>query len=199
MRRALAALVLAALALAVFASARPTEDAHAATVCTKHTKRVVKHLKRHGKWKKIVRTHPYWSCQEVAEPVAAAPVVQAPAPAPVPAAPAPQPEPEANALSIATNDHTNPYEYVPNHKTRKSGRLTIQLNNTASEDEHNMDMERVNEETGELEGGIVASVSAVGASASQPVAVEVQPGTYRMWCTIGHHAEHGMTAEITVE
>jgi plastocyanin len=197
-RRVSVAVLVAALALAVFAGARSTDDAHAATVCTKHTKRVVKHVKRHGKRKKIVRTHPYWTCQEVAEPVAAAPVIPAPAPASTPT-PESQPEPEPNALSIATNDHTNPYEYVPNHKTRKPGRLTIQLNNIASEDEHNMDMERVNEETGELEGGIVASVSAVGASASAPVTVEVQPGTYRMWCTIGHHAEHGMTAEITVE
>jgi plastocyanin len=198
-RRALVAALVAALALAVFAGARSAGDAHAATVCTKHAKRVVKHVNRHGKRKKIVRTHPYWTCQEVAEPVAAAPVTPAPtAPAPAPT-PTPTPEPEPNALSITTNDHTNPLEYVPNHKTRKSGRLTIQLNNLASEDEHNMDMERVNEGTGELEGPVVAAVSAAGASASEPVTVEVQPGTYRMWCTIGHHAEHGMTAEITVE
>jgi hypothetical protein len=197
LRRVLAAVLLGALALAVFASAQPTEDAHAATVCTKHPKRVVKHVKRHGKRKKIVRLRPYWSCQEVAEPVAVAPVASA-APAPAPT-PAPTPEPEPNAVSITTNDHTDPYEYVPSHKTRKAGRLTIQLNNLASEDEHNMDMERVNEVSGELEGPVVAAVSASGASASEAVTVEVQPGTYRMWCTIGHHAEHGMTTEITVE
>lgn len=197
-RRVLAATVLGTLALALLLGARPASDAHAATVCTKHTKRVVKHVKRHGKRKKIVRLRPCWTCQEVAEPVAAAPVTPPPT-APAPETPAPQPEPEPNALSITTNDHTSPLEYAPNHKTRKAGRLTIQLNNLASEDEHNMDMERVNEETGELEGPIVASVSAVGASASEPVTVEVQPGTYRMWCTIGHHAEHGMTTEIEVE
>ena len=199
MRRTIAALALAALALVVFASAQPTEDAHAATTCTKHTKRVVKHVKRHGKRKKVVRLRPYWSCQEAAEPVAVTPVTPAvPAPAPTPA-PTPEPEPEPNAVSITTNDHTNPYEYVPSHKTRKTGRLTIQLNNLASEDEHNMDMERVNEVSGELEGPVIAAVSAAGASASEAVTVEVQPGTYRMWCTIGHHAEHGMTTEIKVE
>jgi hypothetical protein len=199
MRRAVAALALAALALVVLATAQPSEDAHAATVCTKHTKRVVKHVKRHGKRKKIVRLHPYWTCQETAEPVAGAPVAPAPiTPAPAPT-PASTPEPEPNALSIATNDHTTPYEYAPNHKSRKAGRLTIQLNNMASEDEHNMHMERVNEETGELEGPVLAEVSAAGAGASEPVTVEVQPGTYRMWCTIGHHAEHGMTTEVTIE
>jgi hypothetical protein len=51
---------LAVLALAVFASARPTQDAHAATSCTKHTKRVVKHVKRHGKRKRVVRFTHYW-------------------------------------------------------------------------------------------------------------------------------------------
>ena len=48
-------------------------------------------------------------------------------------------------------------------------------------------------------GRPVAAVSAAGGTASEAVTVEVQPGTYRMWCTIGHHAEHGMTTEITVE
>jgi hypothetical protein len=196
LRRVLAAALLGALALALFAAARPLGDAHAATTCTKHTKRVVKHVKRHGKRKKIVRLRPYWSCQEVAEPVAVAPVVPAP-PAPAPT-PAPTPEPEPNAVSIATNDHTDPYEYVPSRKIAKAGRLTVQLNNKASEDEHNMDMQRVGE-SGELEGPVVAAVSAAGAGASEAVTVEVQPGTYRMWCTIGHHAEHGMTTEITVE
>lgn len=196
MRRTVAALALAALALLVVAGAQPTEDAHAATSCTKHVKRVVKHVRRHGKRKKVVLLRPYWTCQEVAEPVAVAPVV--PAPAPPPVTPAPQPEPEPNAVSITTNDHTNPYGYVPSHKTAKAGRLTIQLNNSASEDEHNMDMQRVGE-GGEIEGPVVAAVSAAGASASEAVTVEVQPGTYRMWCTIGHHAEHGMTTEITVE
>jgi hypothetical protein len=199
LRRVLAAALVGALALAIFGGARIAGDAHAATTCTKHTKRVVKHVKRHGKRKKIVRLRPYWTCQEVTEPVAVAPVAPlAPAPTPAPT-PVPTPEPEPNAVSITTNDHTNPYEYVPNHRTRKAGRLTIQLNNLASEDEHNMDMERVNAESGELEGPVVAAVSAAGAGASEAVTVEVQPGTYRMWCTIGHHAEHGMTTEITVE
>jgi type IV secretory pathway VirB10-like protein len=199
MRRAVVALALAAMALAVFVSTRPTEDAHAATTCTKHTKRIVKHVKRHGKRKKIVRFHPYWTCQETADPVAPVTPAPAPAPAPAPEVPSPQPEPEPNALSITTDDHKTPLEYAPNHKTRKAGRLTIQLNNLASEDEHNMDMERVNGETGELEGPVIAEVSAAGAGASAPVTVEVQPGTYRMWCTIGHHAEHGMTTEVTIE
>jgi plastocyanin len=198
-RRFLAVALLAVLALALFAGARTIGDAHAATSCTKHTKRVVKHLKRHGKLKKVVRTRPYWTCQEVADPAApvtTTPAPATPAPAPAPESPVQQPEPEPNAVSIATNDHTNPYGYVPSHEVVKAGRLTIQLNNMASEDEHNMDMQRVDGET--LEGPVIAAVNAPGGGASETVSVEVQPGTYRMWCTIGHHAEHGMKTTITV-
>ena len=72
------------------------------------------------------------------------------------------------------------------------------MNNLASEDEHNMDVQRVGT-GGEPEGPVVAAVSAVAESATDPTTIEVQPGTYRMWCTIGHHAEHGMTTTITVE
>ncbi len=196
-RRALVATLIGALALAVFAGARSVGDAHAATVCTKHTKRVVRHVRRHGQRKKIVRMQPYWTCQEVAEPIAA-PVTPAPtAPAPAPT-PAPTPEPEPNAVSITTNDHTSPYGYAPSRSTVKAGRLTVQLNNLASEDEHNMNVQRINAK-GEPEGAVVAAVSAGAESATDPTTIEVQPGTYRMWCTIGHHAEHGMSTTITVE
>jgi plastocyanin len=196
LRRVLAAALLGSLALALMAGGRPVSNARAATSCTKHAKRVVKHVKRHGKRKRVVRFTHYWTCQEIVEPLAVAPV--APTPTPAPGTPAPQPEPEPNAVSIATNDHTDPYEYVPSRKIAKAGRLTVQLNNKASEDEHNMDMQRVGE-GGELEGPVIAALSAVGGSPSEAVAVEVQPGTYEMWCTIGHHAEHGMKTTITVE
>src|SRR4051812_13218886 len=98
LRRVLAATVMGALALALLAGGRPVSDAHAATTCTKYSKRVVTHVKRHGKRKKIVRLRPYWTCQEVAPPVAPELPVPAPVATPAPEAPAPQPEPEANAV-----------------------------------------------------------------------------------------------------
>ena len=61
-----------------------------------------------------------------------------------------------------------------------------------------MDMQRVGED-GELEGPIIAELATEPGEEPHSETVEVQPGTYRMWCTIGHHAEHGMEAEITVE
>jgi plastocyanin len=198
MRRILAAVVVAALGVAALAGGRPVSDARAATTCTKHAKRVFKHVKRHGKPMRVVHLAHYWTCQEVADPAPTTAAAPSPpsAPAPPPT-PAPTPEPEPNAVSVTANDRTDPYEYVPSRTTVKAGRLTVQLNN-AGEDEHNMDMQRLGE-GGVPEGPVVVAVSAERENHSEPTAVEVQPGTYRMWCTIGHHAEHGMETTITVE
>jgi plastocyanin len=187
---------MAALGVAALAGGRPVSDAHAATTCAKHAKRVVKHVRRHGKRKRLVHLTHYWTCQEVADPAPTAAAPSPPsAPAPTPT-PAPTPEPEPNAVSVTANDRTDPYEYVPSRTIVNAGRLTVQLNN-AGEDEHNMDMQRLGP-GGTPEGPLVVAVSAEREYHSEPTTVEVQPGTYRMWCTIGHHAEHGMETEITV-
>jgi hypothetical protein len=194
LRRVLVAAVVGALALAVFAGARTVGDAHAATVCTKHTKRVVKHVKRHGKRKKIMRTHPYWTCQEVAEPVATAPVT--PAPAPTPVTPTPQPEPEANAIGVVARDANKHFTFEPSRTLVKSGKLTMQLINEG-EDPHSMAIQRIG--PGKTPEGPVTEIPATASKQQQVVSAEVQPGEYRMWCTLFHHAEEGMEFDITVE
>lgn len=194
MRRAVAALALAALAVALLASGRPTEDAHAATTCTKHAKRVVAHVKRHGKRKKVVRLRPYWACQEVAEPVAAAPV--APAPTPAPETPAPQPEPEANAIGVVARDANKHFSFEPTRTLVKSGKLTMQLINEG-EDPHSIAIQRIG--PGETPEGAVTEIPATASRQQSTGTAEVQPGRYRMWCTLFHHAEEGMEFELTVE
>jgi plastocyanin len=206
MRRRAAGLAAVALLLAcgLFASSNGLGRAGAETtacVWTKHTKHVVRHLRRHGKLHRVVRIKHYRTCRKVTvpEPTTTTPSTTAPTePAPTPTSPpAVTPEPEPNAVSITTDDHTTPNGYAPSHTTVKAGKLTVQLNNALSEDEHNMDMQRIG--PGETpEGPVVAMLSAPGKGHSEPTTVEVQPGRYRMWCTIGHHAENGMTATITV-
>jgi plastocyanin len=194
MRRAIAALALAALALAIFASGRPTEDAHAATSCAKHTKRVVKHVKRHGKRKKVVRLRPYWTCHEIAEPVAAIPVV--PVPTPTPETPAPQPEPEANAIGVVARDANKHFSFEPTRTLVKAGKLTMQLINEG-EDPHTMAIQRIG--PGETPEGEVVEIPATASKQQSTGTAEVQPGRYRMWCTLFHHAEEGMEFDLTVE
>jgi plastocyanin len=206
-KRLLGAAALAVLALVLVLSGGgdvgPARAASTKCVWIKHTKRVVKHVKRHGKVRKIVTIKHYKSCRKVAlpeesptptSPTATSPGTTSPTEATPPAT---TPEPEANAVSITANDHTNPYGYAPSRKTVKSGDLTVQLINVG-EDEHNMDMEKVGP-SNSPEGPIVVVVSAASKGASTPTTVDVEPGTYRMWCTLPGHAAKGMETTITVE
>lgn len=205
MKRLLGVTAPAALALALALSSGgdvgPARAASTTCVWVKHTKRVVRHVKRHGKVHRVVRIKHYRTCRKVAVPEPAPTPTTAPTPAPTapsqPAGPTTTPEPEANAVGITADDHTSPYTYRPSHSTVKAGELTVQLINKG-EDEHNMDMEKVG--PGDApEGPIVVAVSAASKGASTPTTVDVEPGTYRMWCTLPGHAEKGMETTITVE
>lgn len=207
MKRLFGATGLAALALLLALSSSghvgPARATSTKCIWIKHTKRVVRHVKRHGKSHRVVQIKRYKTCRKVALPEEAptptAPTATSPgATSPSEATPpAPTPEPEANAVSITANDHTNPYGYAPSRKTVKPGELTVQLINVG-EDEHNMDMEKVGPGS-TPEGPIVVAVSAASKGASTPTTVDVEPGTYRMWCTLPGHATKGMETTITVE
>jgi hypothetical protein len=195
LRRVLVAALLGAFAFAVFAWARPVGDAHAATVCTKQTKHVVKHVKRHGKRKKIVRSKPYWTCHEVADPTA--PVTTTPsAPTPAPETPAPQPEPEANAVGVVARDANKHFSYEPTRTLVRSGQLTVQLVNEG-EDPHTMAIQKIG--PGEVGEGPVTEIPSTASKKQSTGTVSVEPGRYRMWCTLFNHAAEGMEVDITVE
>jgi hypothetical protein len=211
----IAAAVLAALAVAV---ALVASSGAATTTCVwvKHTKRVVTHVERHGKRTQVVHIKHYRTCRKVAEPsepTPTAPTTTAPTPPPTPApTPAPTlapteppvvptPEPEANAVRVtATETGTEtgyPYTYVPTRPAVHSGQLTVQLVNQG-QDAHDMYMQRVGPHGEPEEKEIIISAgTAPGGQATKTV--DVQPGTYRMWCTFGNHAMEGMQTQITVE
>jgi plastocyanin len=201
MRRGLAVLTVLALALGLFATNRPS--AHAATTCAKHTKRVVKHVKRHGKRTRVVRFKHYWTCQEVATPTTPAPLAPSPAPTtstppvePPATTPTPQPEPEANALGVAADDRGGVKSYTLSRQTVRPGQLKVQLQNKG-EDAHDMDVQRVGP-SGEPLGEVVnVPVTEPGENTSASMTVE--PGRYRMWCDLFSHAKEGMEATVTVE
>jgi hypothetical protein len=65
------------------------------------------------------------------------------------------------------------------------------------EDPHSMAIQRIG--PGETPEGPVTELSATASKQQQTGSVEVQPGTYRMWCTLYHHAEEGMEFDLTVE
>jgi plastocyanin len=201
MRRGLAVVGVLALALGLFAISRPS--AHAATTCAKHAKRVVKHVKRHGKRKKVVRVKHYWTCQEVATP-APTPTSPAPTPSspPVQAPPVeppvviPTPEPEPNALGVAADDRGGVKKYTLTRETVRAGQLTVQLQNKG-EDPHDMDIQKVGP-SGEPLGEVV-KVPVTEPGANTDASVTVEAGEYRMWCDLFSHAKEGMEATVKVE
>jgi plastocyanin len=207
--RVFAAVAVLALTLALFAGARPSADA--ATTCVKHSKRVVKHVKRHGKRKRVVRIRRYRICKPLQAPEAtttpapSAPApssVPPPSPAPSPPAepptnPAPEPEPEANALGVAADDHGGVKSYALSRQTVRPGHLTVQLQNKG-EDPHDMDIQRVDQEGEPL--GEVVEIPVTEPGKNNSAAVTVEAGAeYRMWCNLFNHAEEGMEATVTVE
>jgi plastocyanin len=197
--------IVAAAALVVGVAlgfARPAGQADAATTCVKHTKRVVKHVKSHGKRKKMVRFKHYWTCREavtpapVPAPTPTAPPVQAPRAEPPATTPTPAPEPEANALGVAADDRGGAKSYTLSRQTVRPGQLTVQLQNKG-EDPHDMDIQRVGP-SGEPLGEVV-KVPVTEPGANTNAAVTVEPGRYRMWCDLFSHAKEGMEATVTVE
>jgi hypothetical protein len=199
-RRVLGGLAATALIAALLvAGGHDPAPAHAAAgpcTWTKHTKRVVKHVKRHGKRKKVVRHKAYWTCEAVTTtPTATEPPMTMPMPT-APTTPVVEPETpsEPNALGVAAEDQGG-FRYTLTRQTVKAGELTIQLNNRG-EDPHTMDMQKLNAEE-EPEGPIVAEMSTAPGK-QQTETIDVEPGTYRLWCTIGKHAMDGMETTITV-
>jgi hypothetical protein len=211
---ALIALVLGAVLLA--AGGGPSGQAHAAAAggCVKHTKRIVKHVKRHGKWVRIVRLKHYWVCPKGVTPPsssggggggsATTPSQPGGKTSPGPGeSPGSEPEPEANAVSVSTveKEGGNKLAYALSRTSVKAGKVTIQLNNGASGDPHTMRLEKLGPGGRGSEPEIVELQTAPGKQATTAPPVELAAGRYRMWCTLDGHAERGMetTLEVTAE
>jgi plastocyanin len=168
------------------APTRPDQAAAADCAWKRVAKRMVKHVRRHGKVRKVVRRKQRWVCvPRVAVPIAAPP---APAPAPANPPPASEPEPEANRLSVRAAE----FYFVLSRPSVKVGEVTIELNNQG-EDPHNLNL-RLQGETGEpLQIEETDSLQRRVADFSLPA------GEYRLWCSLPEHEEDGMEAALQVE
>jgi plastocyanin len=162
----------------------PDEAAAAECVWQRHTKRIVKHVRRHGKLRKVVRKRHRWTC--VAQPTA--PAIVPPAPAPIPIPPAPEPEPEANRLSVKSAE----YYFNLSRPTVRAGEVTIELNNRG-EDPHNLNLHQEGDEGAPLEIPETESLQRSVATFDLPA------GSYRLWCSLPEHEEKGMYSTLVVE
>jgi len=182
----LAAILLAGMAARTTPVPFPLAGTSAAAAeCTwkRHSKRVVKRVKRHGKVRRVVRQNHWWTC----DAVAAAPGPASPAPAP-PAAPAPEPEPEANRLSARASE----YYWVLSRPKVKAGELTVELNNQG-EDPHNLNLRR------EGDAGEPLQIPETDSGELSTASFDLPPGKYRLWCSLPEHEEKGMFTTLTVE
>jgi len=176
------------VAVLVLAGLQLSGGSTAAAECSwqRHSKRVVKHVRRHGRVRKVVRHRVWWTCQ----PVATAAPEAAPTPAaPPPVEPAPtEPEPEANRIAVKSVE----YYYVLSRSSVKAGEVTVELNNQG-EDPHNLNIRREGDEGEPLQIAETASLQHKVAKFDLPT------GTYRLWCSLPEHEEKGMHTTLVVE
>jgi plastocyanin len=184
------ALLLAVVALAPAAGWPAHGSRAAAADCAwqRHAKKVVKHVRRHGRPRRVVRTRVRWSC----DPIPAAPI-SSPALPPSPAPSPPQPEPEANRVGVTADDSGGAFGFVLSRPQVRSGQVTVELNNQG-EDPHNLNLQR----QGSEEEPVFQLANALPAH-QQVASFELPAGTYRLWCSLPEHDEKGMHTTLVVE
>jgi plastocyanin len=182
----LAAVVLAGMAARTTATSEADSGMAGAGECTwtKHSKRMVKRVRRHGKLRRVVRVRHWWTCV----PPAQAPPIAPPSLAPPPPALEPEPEPEANRLAVKSSE----YYFVLSRLSVKSGAVTIELNNRG-EDPHNLNLQ--------LEGDVGAPLEIPETDSEQRsvASFDLPAGKYRLWCSLPEHEEQGMHTTLIVD
>lgn len=196
MSRALAAVL--ALALATTLGLVPGigtlgNDRAAAADCAwqRHAKRVVKHVKRAGKVRRVVRVKRWWSCDRLAAPPAPA---SPPAALPLPAPPlGSEPEPPPRRVSAKASDATPAaFGFILSRPFVVAGEVTVELNNQNGQDPHNLNL-------APRDGtGTVREVGEAGPGESRVGRFELPAGSYRLWCSLPQHEEWGMSVELEV-
>jgi len=195
--RALAAAGLALALVAGFALAPEVDptggDRAAAADCAwqRHPRRMVRHVKRHGRTRKIVRTTNHWTCDPPAQPPAVGiPPAFLPDPAPVPS---PEVEPPPRAVSATVDDETpEAFSFTLSRRYVVSGNVTVELNNREGQDAHNL---KVRPKGSEEEG---LEVGEAGAGESRVGHLELAPGTYQLFCSLPRHEGWGMSVDLEV-
>ncbi len=162
---------------------RPDQAAAADCTWQRQTKRIVKHVRRHGKLRKVVRKRHRWTCVTVP-----APPIAVPAPTPIPLPPPPEPEPEANRLSVKAAE----YYLNLSRPSVRAGEVTIELNNRG-EDPHDLNLQIEGSEETPLEIPETESLQRSVASFHLPA------GSYRLWCSLPEHETKGMYSTLVVK
>lgn len=187
MRRSATALLAAivAVGLLVGPAAGTSLSAGSGTPCVwkKKTKRIVKHVKRHGKKRRIVRIKHYWICV----PQAATPPVVTPTP------PTPPDPVGPSRLGVDAFD----FSYAPTRTNVDSGDFIVELNNRG-EDEHNLNIAPA-DAGGNQTGPPMQTLNTVTPGAQTDARFDIAPGKYYLYCSLVDHESLGMHTVLTVD
>ncbi len=180
-RLGLAGAVALAMTAGSLALAAPAASAEGCT-WQRHSKPVVKKIKRHGQLRRVKRLRHWWSCDD--QPSAFAPPAALPPPA-VP--PAEEPQSQINHLGVKAIE----YSYTLSRPEVSAGETIVELNNQG-EDPHNLKLQLEGSEEPPLEVPTAATLEQTNAHLS------LAPGTYHLYCSLYKHDAKGMNATLVV-
>ena len=186
--KAAAAMLVAALAVvALTVGGASTTDA---AECTwqRSSKRVVKHVRRHGRVRRVVRHRVRWTCRPVAAPEPAPALPGSTLVPPEATPPEPQPQPEANRVAVKSVE----YYYLLSRPSVHAGEVTVELNNQG-EDPHNLNIRR------EGDKGEPLQIPETTSLQQRVAKFDLPAGIYRLWCSLPEHEEKGMHTTLIVE
>lgn len=176
--------VAVAMAAGSLALAAPAASAEGCA-WQRHSKPVVKHVRRQGRLHRVKRLKHWWTCNPGA--AAFTPEALPPAP-PAPATPpAEEPEPQLSHLGVKAVE----YSYTLSRPEVSAGETIVELNNQG-EDAHNLKLQREGSEEPALE------VPEATAEEHTSARFTLSPGTYRLYCSLFSHDAKGMHATLLV-
>lgn len=186
LRAGFATVTAVAMASGSLATTAPMASAEGCT-WQRHSKPVIKHLRRHGRLQRVKRVKHWWTCD-------AQPSVSTPAPAPpaLPygndALPAAEEDPSLSRLSVKAVE----WSYTLSRPAVAAGETIVELNNQG-EDSHNLVLQR--------EGSVDPPLTVPEAAADQHTTARfsLEPGTYHLYCSLFSHDAKGMHATLVVE
>ena len=172
MRSLAGVIAVAVLAAAGLSGATGASGEAADCAWHHHTKRVVKHIRRHGKLKRVVRIRRWWTCDPLPPP-------------PPPVGPA--------RLSVKAIEHgATDFSYLLSRPNVASGDIIIELDNLGS-DAHNLNIQQVDSTDPPLH------MDDTNPLTNRSASFTLQPGTYRLWCSLPQHEAYGMHATLIVD
>lgn len=182
--------LVGAIAMPIGSTAHADELAMEGCAWQRHSKRVVKHVKRHGRVKRVKRVKRWWTCDY--RPVSSAPpsVPTAP-PAPAPTNTPPQEEPEQEGTAAHLGVKAVEWSYTLSRPEVTAGKVIVELNNQG-EDSHNLKLQR------EGSGDLPLVVPEAAPDEHTTASFDLPVGSYRLYCSLPEHDDKGMHATLVV-